>query len=82
MSLISINDLSNSLQLAKARGIGESGSSIDGEFIVTRKQETTKPSDICKVTAEGSDPGLSYSFKLSCVAYHMTALGTCSELPY
>ena len=31
-------------------------------------------SEVCKDTAGSSDPGLSYPFKLSCVAYHMTAL--------
>ena len=43
-------------------------------LLLPAKRETTKPSEVCKDTAGSSDPGLSYPFKLSCVAYHMTAL--------
>jgi hypothetical protein len=42
-----------SLHLTKrAWRIGESGSSIGRDFIVTRKRETTKPSEVCKDTPE------------------------------
>ena len=46
--------------------------SIDRDFIVTHKLATTKPSEVCKDTDGGSDPGFSYPFKLSCFACDMT----------
>ena len=42
-----------SLQLNKrVLGIEEYGSSMTGDFIVTCEQATTKPSEVCKDTAE------------------------------